>query len=149
MTDHPPPSNRLRDLPVQAVSAMWRNSWTRALLIIFLAFEVYNTAILPAVRGTFDTYRARDDARSAKTEADAKSSTFTSSSQIRAHKRRQTIDAQKSASTELKTRSHDAANDSRNKRAETSPQRYNCSRLYRCCVASFFQPRFCRRFGCR
>ena len=66
MTD---PSPRLRELLPQAAGAIWRNRWTRALLIIFAAFEIYNTAILPAVRGTLEV-------RKLKAETDAATSTL-------------------------------------------------------------------------
>lgn len=51
-------------------SEVWRNGWTRALMIIFVAFEIYNNAILPAIKGTYDTERSKSEA--VKADADAK-----------------------------------------------------------------------------
>jgi glycosyltransferase A (GT-A) superfamily protein (DUF2064 family) len=48
-----------RSLPLQAIGAIWRNRWARILILIFLAFEIYNTAILPAIRGTYETMGIR------------------------------------------------------------------------------------------
>jgi len=64
MSDQPP-----RSAPLQAVAAIWGNRWARILILIFLAFEIYNTAILPAIRGTFETMGA-------KAEMEAKTSIF-------------------------------------------------------------------------
>ncbi|MGO9543326.1 MAG: hypothetical protein ACLPPF_00810 [Rhodomicrobium sp.] len=48
-----------RSLPLQALGAIWANRWARILILIFLAFEIYNTAILPAIRGTYETMGIR------------------------------------------------------------------------------------------
>ncbi len=58
-----------RSLPLQAIGAIWGNRWARILILIFLAFEIYNTAILPAIRGTYETMGA-------KAEMEAKTSIF-------------------------------------------------------------------------
>ncbi len=50
-----------RSLPLQAIGAIWGNRWARILILIFLAFEIYNTAILPAIRGTYETMGIRAD----------------------------------------------------------------------------------------
>ena len=58
MTDQPSP---FRD----AASAIWRNRWSRVLLLIFLAFEIYNNAILPAIRGTLETEKLKAETEAA------------------------------------------------------------------------------------
>ncbi len=57
-----------RSLPLQAISAIWGNRWARILILIFLAFEIYNTAILPAIRGTYETMgiKAETEAKTGK-----------------------------------------------------------------------------------
>ena len=42
-----------RDLAVQAATAIWQNKISRTLLFVLLAFEIYNTAVLPAIQGTY------------------------------------------------------------------------------------------------
>ncbi|MFA5957068.1 hypothetical protein [Hyphomicrobium sp.] len=58
-----------------AAAELWRSKWTRALAIIFVAFEIYNTAVLPAIRGTFETMKAKSDADIAKADAAAATAT--------------------------------------------------------------------------
>ncbi len=57
-----------RSVPLQAIGAIWGNRWARILIFLFLAFEVYNTAILPAIRGTYETMgiRAETEAKTGK-----------------------------------------------------------------------------------
>ncbi len=49
----------------QAAAEIWGSRWTRGLAIILIAFEIYNTAILPAVRGTIDIWKLRAEAMTA------------------------------------------------------------------------------------
>ena len=44
----------LRQLTAQVASAIWNNKLSRALLLILVAFEIYNNAILPAIQGTIE-----------------------------------------------------------------------------------------------
>ena len=66
MTDQPATT---RELIAQAASAIWRNRFARALLLILLAFEIYNTAILPAIQGTYSIGKLKAEACSAKMKA--------------------------------------------------------------------------------
>ena len=70
MTDQPATT---RELVAQAASAIWSNRFARALLLILLAFEIYNTAILPAIQGTYSLEKLKAEAASA--EANAKADT--------------------------------------------------------------------------
>jgi hypothetical protein len=55
-----------RELAVQAATAIWQNKISRTLLFILLAFEIYNTAILPAVQGTYNVGKLKAEECSAK-----------------------------------------------------------------------------------
>jgi len=64
----------MNDTPSQgivatALRALAGNKWIQILAFIFVAFEVYNTAILPAIRGTIETQRAQSEAIKADIEA--------------------------------------------------------------------------------
>ena len=73
MSDEP---RQFRKILSHAVSAVWSNRWVRILLIILFTFEIYNTAVLPAIRGTIEieTLGAERDAA----EADARAKTASS-----------------------------------------------------------------------
>lgn len=68
MTDRPP-SNFFQLPP--SLRALAGNRWVQILAFVFVAFEIYNTAVLPAIRGTFDAMKAQADARRAAGEAEA------------------------------------------------------------------------------
>ena len=55
-----------RDLAVQAATAIWQNKISRTLLFVLLAFEIYNTAVLPAIQGTYGLGKLKAEACSAK-----------------------------------------------------------------------------------
>jgi hypothetical protein len=63
------PPQTPRELFVQAATAIWRNRWARALILILFAFEIYNNAILPAIQGTYSIGKIRAEACSAKMKA--------------------------------------------------------------------------------
>ncbi len=63
------PPQTPRELFVQAATAIWRNRWARALILILFAFEIYNNAILPAIQGTYSIGKLRSEACSAKMKA--------------------------------------------------------------------------------
>lgn len=58
-----------RELVAQAASAIWANRFARALLLILIAFEIYNTAILPAIQGTYGVGKLKAEECSAKMKA--------------------------------------------------------------------------------
>ncbi|MFA5957067.1 hypothetical protein [Hyphomicrobium sp.] len=47
---------------IAAIRSVAGNRLVQILAFIFVAFEIYNTAILPAIRGTFDAEKAGADA---------------------------------------------------------------------------------------
>ena len=62
MLEQPEPP---RQLLAEAAKAIWRNGLARILLLILLAFEVYNNAILPAIRGAYQTMRTKAETEAA------------------------------------------------------------------------------------
>lgn len=75
----------MNDTPSQgivatALRALAGNRWVQVLAFLFVAFEIYNTAVLPAIRGTFDAMKARSEADIAKANAAAATSVYRSPS---------------------------------------------------------------------
>ncbi|MGO9473870.1 MAG: hypothetical protein ACLPWS_10780 [Rhodomicrobium sp.] len=58
-----------RELIVKAATAIWANKAARVLLLVLLAFEIYNNAVLPAIQGTYGIGKLKAEACSAKMKA--------------------------------------------------------------------------------
>ena len=54
---------------MQLLIEIWRNTFARVLILILFALEIYNTAVLPAIKGTYETITAKAESEAAAAKA--------------------------------------------------------------------------------